>query len=108
MHSGSIDTTVQSIYRPSIRQRDYYSSKHKMNCIKTKALVNPGGLLIQYSHCVPAAQYDFNLFKNSGVIEFISKENDTCTILSDSGYHGLLNEIEGDITPHKKLRNIEL
>lgn len=113
---GSIDATVQKIYRPARRQRDYYSGKHKMHCIKTQALVNPGGLLIHHSHCVPGAQHDFNLFKNSGIKELISKENETCqrvlnsncTVLGDSGYQGLTNEIVGGVTPHKKPRNGEL
>lgn len=113
---GSIDATVQRIYRPSRRQRDYYSGKHKMHCIKTQALVHPGGLLIHHSHCVPGAQHDFNLFKNSGLKELIAKENETCqrvlhskcTVLGDSGYQGLANEIEGGVTPHKKPRNAEL
>ena len=113
---GSIDATVQRIYRPSRRQRDYYSGKHKMHCMKTQALVNPAGQLIHHSHCVAGAQHDFSLFKNSGLKDLIEKENETCqrvihshcTVLGDSGYQGLANEIPGGVTPHKKPRNGEL
>ena len=113
---GSVDATVQKIYRPSINQRAFYSGKHKMHCMKTQALVSPTGQLMHHSHCIPGAQHDMSLFRDSGVIELIDKENQHCmntlhahcTVLGDSGYQGMSNEINGGVTPHKKPRNGEL
>ena len=113
---GSVDATVQRIYRPKDNQRSFYSGKHKMHCMKTQALVSPTGQLIHHSHCIPGAQHDMSLFRESGVKEMILRENEhcqatfhsNCTVLGDSGYQGLANEINGGITPHKKPRNGEL
>ena len=113
---GSVDATVQRVYRPSVGQRNYYSGKHKMHCIKTQAFVSPSGLLMHHSHCIPGAQHDMSLFRDSGLKDLIAKENAecqrtlnvNCTVLGDSGYQGLAHEIVGGITPHKKPRGGEL
>ena len=60
--------------------------------------------------------HNMNLFRNSGLIDVIKKENElcqnvihqNCTVLGDSGYQGLANELQGGITPHKKPRGGEL
>ena len=112
---GSIDATVQRVYRRSVNQKKYYSGKHKMHCMKTQAIVSPTGLLMHHSHCVPGAQHDMSLFKESGLKDLIEKENQECqavihqhcTVLADSGYQGLSHEITGGVTPHKKPRGGE-
>ena len=81
-----------------------------MQCIKTQAIVSPLGLLIHHSHCVPGAQHDMNLFRDSGLMDLIIRENHeyqrtlhvNCTILGDSGYQVMTHEVLGGITPHKK------
>ena len=113
---GSVDATVQRVYRPSKNQRDYYSGKHKMHCIKTQAIVSPSGLLMHHSHSVPGAQHDMSLFRDSGLKDLIDKENQecqrtlhvNCTVLGDLGYQGLAHEVVGGVTPHKKPRGGEL
>ena len=113
---GSVDATVQKVYKPTRNQRDYYSGKHKMHCIKTQAIVSPSGLLMHHSHCVPGAQHDMSLFRDSGLKDLIAKENQecqrtlhvNCTILGDSGYQGMAHEVLGGVTPHKKPRGGEL
>lgn len=113
---GSVDATVQRIQKPSQNQEEYYSGKHKCHCIKVQAFVSPEGLLMNHSKLVKGAVHDFNLFKNSELIEKIKNENiicnrlfnNNCTILADAGYQGISKLIPGSISPFKKSRNSEL
>ena len=113
---GSVDATVQKIYRSKADQKRYYSGKHKMHCMKTQAIVSPVGLLMHHSHCVPGTQHDMSLFRESGLKDLLIKENQecqnvfhqNCTVLGDSGYQGLATEIQGGVTPYKKPRGNEL
>ena len=62
---GSLDATVQRINKPSKKQNDYYSGKHKCHVVKVQALVSPTGLLIYHTKYVPGKMHDFALFRKS-------------------------------------------
>ena len=78
--------------------------------MKTQAIVSPTGLLMHHSHCVPGAQHDMSLFRESGLKDLLIKENQVCqnvfhqncTVLGDSGYQGLATEIQGVLHHTKK------
>ena len=70
----------------------------------------PLGLLIHFTKSVPGTIHDFKLFKDSGLVALINKENEmcnqtyeeNCTTLGDAGYQGLSSVIPGSVTPIKK------
>lgn len=74
------------------------------------------GLLIHFTKSVPGTIHDFKLFKDSGLIALINKENEkcnqiyeeNCTTLGDAGYQGLSSVVPGGVTPIKKPRRREL
>lgn len=112
---GSLDATVQEINNPHLDNDPYYSGKHKFHCEKVQAFVSPTGLLIHFSKSFPGKVHDFKVFKNSGLLNLILAENancqkifnENCTVLADSGYQGISNDVPGAVTPRKKQRNQE-
>lgn len=81
-----------------------------MSCDEGASIFFPLGLLIHFTKSVPGTIHDFKLFKDSGLVALINKENEmcnqtyeeNCTTLGDAGYQGLSSVIPGGVTPIKK------
>lgn len=75
---GSIDATLQEINNPHLDNDPFISRKYKFSCETFQAFVSPIGLLIHFPKSFPGRVYDFQVFKNSRLLNLILVENDNC------------------------------
>ena len=71
---GIVDATELEIQRPANWevQRDYYSGKSKMHCVKGQIVVQPvNGLIMHCSTLREGKTHDLTLFRESGVLELV-------------------------------------
>jgi len=110
---GPVDTSIIRIRTPSdnVKQRKYYSGKHKCHCVKFQTVINPDGICIHYSGIYPGKKHDLKIFESSDISRFISfvrlsRNNNNIiqhpVLLADSGYQGAARIYEEIVVQFKK------
>lgn len=113
---GAVDTTILKISRPFdiIKQKKYFSGKHKVHCVKFQIVANPDGWCLHYYGHFPGKKHDIKIFEESEINNFLQFQKETRNgirinvhpqILADSGYQGAQKNYEEIRFPFKKPPN---
>ncbi len=91
-----LDCTEQSVYRPSHKQRRWYSGKKKRHTIKNEIIVTEQGKIISVSDDAPGTVHDIAIRRCGPPLP---KE---AHIYADSGYQGYQDDHPAIDIPYKK------
>lgn len=100
------DVEEQQIEIPSKNQEEYYSGKKKRHTLKNQIIAVGGKKRIINIFNAKATVHDFQMLKNSNVIETL--ENKKIKGLFDSGYQGIQKLLTNAKIPFKKSKYHEL
>ena len=100
------DVEEQPIERPTDNQELHYSGKKKRHTTKNQIIINEDDLrIINYYNAV-ATTHDFQMLKDSNVIDTLNKLNISGKF--DSGYQGVQKLLNNTSIPYKKSKYHEL
>jgi hypothetical protein len=107
-----VDASPVFTNRPSRHQQQYYSGKFKRHCVKVQALVTPIGQCVHLSDVFRGSTHDKAMFDHSGVVRFLTEEDDTGEerprlIMADLGYVGIQKSGARAVLPHTRGRGVK-
>jgi len=93
-----VDCTEQAVYRPSRKQRCWYSGKKKRHTIKTEIIVTAKGRIVAASRPAPGRVHDLELRRRGRPPPKGSR------LYADSAYQGYQNDHPATDIPYKRSR----
>jgi IS5 family transposase len=91
-----VDCTEQTVYRPSRKQRCWYSGKKKRHTIKTEIILTERGRIAAASRPAPGRVHDIELRRRGLPLPKGSR------LYADSGYQGYQNDHPATDIPYKR------
>lgn len=91
-----VDCTEQTVYRPSRKQRCWYSGKKKRHTIKTEIIVTEKGRIAAASRPAPGRVHDIELRRRGLPLP------KGAHLYADSGYQGYQNDHPATDLPYKR------
>jgi hypothetical protein len=102
-----VDTFEQRTYRPTRRQRAYYSGKKKAHTLKSQVAVDEDGRVVDVGASRPGPWADLKVFRRSGLAGRLARAK--VGALGDLAYVGIDGLVKGlrGATPRRKPRGRE-
>lgn len=100
-----VDATEHECNRPAVNQKNFYSGKSKMHCIKTQIAIEPvSGRIMHVYSGIEGKRHDKKIFDESGIADLVRARE---FVMADCGYVGIGSSVPA-LLPFKKPRNREL